>query len=178
MSCTLLRSPEEKKLPGSAGVRLERFHLQIKALRIISAVKGRCLEFLIKARRSAQFDLDLFWGWNVNRLYRLLSHLLQQFKDLKFQIALNVKLGKRTVLEEGCISIRSWFVSNAQMCYIGGNKGNFFERLDRSCNFFTLFLEEGSGWRLERVLSMRLKVIRCTPVAGAGGATKVNFPLV
>ena len=98
-------------------------------MRTISSIKGRCLEFLFKARGSTQFDLDLFLERNVSRLYRLLHRLLQKFKHLKFQIALNVKLGKQTLEEEGHISISPWFVSNAQTCYIRGNKAKLLGAL-------------------------------------------------
>ena len=87
-----------------------------------------------------------------------------------------MKLGKQTLGEEGHISISPWFVSNAQTCYIRGNKAKLLGAFRQILQFFDSFLSEGSGLRLERVLSLRLKVVKFKPFTG--GASKVNYHLL
>ena len=147
-------------------------------MRVIGSSKGHCLEFLFKARRSTRFDLDLFIERNASRLYCLLQHVLKRFKHVQFQIALNVKLGKQTLPTEGHVSIRLWFLSNAQTSYVRGNKSKLLRALRQILRFFGTFLAEGSGWRLERVLTLRLKVVTLKPFAEGCKQTKLPPCLV
>ena len=62
--------------------------------------------------------------------------LLHSFKHLKFRVALNVKLGKQTITEEGHVLIRPWFVSNAQTCYARGSKRKLLKALREILQFF------------------------------------------
>ena len=107
-------------------------------MRVKSAIERRCLEFLFKARGLSQFDLDFFLEHKVKRLYHLLCDLLHSFKHLKFQVALNVKLGKQTITEEGHVSIKPWFVSNDQMCYARGSKRKLLKALREILQFLML----------------------------------------
>ena len=104
----------------------------------------------------------------------LLQHPLHaKVEAHKVQITLNVKLGTQTLPEEGHISIRMWFVSNAQTCYVRGNKSKLLRALRQILQFFDTFLAEGSGWRMERVLTLRLKVVRFKTFAGGCRSTKL-----
>ena len=118
-------------------------------MRVKSSIEHRCLEFLFKARGCSQFDLDFFLERKAKRLCHLLRDLLNSFKHLKFQVALNVNLGKQTITEERHVSIKPWFVSNAQTCYACGSKRKLLKALREILQFFDAFLEQGSVWSLE-----------------------------
>ena len=111
-----------------------------------SSIEGGYLQFLFKASGRSRFDLDLFLEQNAKRLYCLLRVLLHGFEHLKFQVALNVKLGRQTLTEEGLVSIRPWFVNNAQTCYGRRNKDKRLKALKGILQIFYAFLEEGRGF--------------------------------
>ena len=143
-------------------------------MKVISTIKGRIREYTLKAKRSHRYDLEVFLADNKNALFRLLQKILQSLKHIKFQIALNVKLAKQSMVEgEGRVSIQPWFLSNAQACYTEGICSKLHRAMKQIVEHFDTFISEGSGWMLEKVLSLRLKVVRFRPFAGGCKSTKL-----
>ena len=73
----------------------------------------------------------------------------------------------------GHVSIQPRFLSNAQACYAEGIRAKLHRAMKQIVEHFDTFISEGSGWMLEKVLSLRLKVIRFKPFAGGCKSTKL-----
>ena len=137
-------------------------------------MKGWIWEYTLKAKRSHRYDLQVFLANNKNTLFQLLQKILQLLKNIKFQIALNVKLATQSMAEDGGrVSIQPWFLSNAQACYAEGIHAKLHRAMKQIVEHIDTFIPEGSGWMLEKVLSLRLKVVRFKPFAGGCKSTKL-----
>lgn len=131
-----------------------------------TALRKRCLEYEIKAKKDTQHDLDLFIARNEKRVYHLLRQLGQKYYHLKFQISVNVRLGKYTLVDQSYVTIRPWFNSSMLSIYSHGSRKILKKALRQIIGFYDAFLEEGSGWTLDEVLSARVIVVRSKPFRG------------
>ena len=128
----------------------------------ISSMWNHCFEYIIKATKSNQGDLDIFLAY-FKPIYKLLRKLVRKYHHIKFHLAVNVKLGKFTLADQQYMSIRPWFVSPMQTAYARGNKQKLLGAFRQIIGFYDGFIQQGSGWMLEKVLSVRVKVARYKP---------------
>ena len=129
-------------------------------MKIKTALSNRGIDCKFKPTKDNQNDLDLFLANNFDNIYYLVQKLIKKYHHLKIQLALNVKLGKFTLAEKRYVTIRPWFCSSLITVYARGTKSKLRNALRQIIGFFDGFIEQGSGWILDKVLAIRLKAAR------------------
>ena len=87
-----------------------------------------------------------------------------------------MKLGKYALADKHYVSVTPWFCSTMQMVFRRGGKKKLLYAVREIMGFFDGFVEQGSGWQLDKVLSMRLKIARLKPFRG--GCRENKLPSV
>ena len=122
-----------------------------------------------------QVDVELFLYKKKRQLFKKIYKHYKKHGGIKFQISLNVKLGKYKITTEEYHEICPWFQSCIERIF----SSHYIHRKIEEClrtilAFYDNFLQMGSGWFLEEILMVRLDIYKYNPL---GGCCKVELPI-
>ncbi len=120
-------------------------------------------EYTMLAKASDKDILGFF-----HRLRQKLLIKLKKYKHpLKISLAIQVKLKKIEI--DGERIIRPWFnTDQAYKIYVTSNVPKILNAIFFKLNDnFESFLKLGSGWTLERIKALRLKIAHFSPISGS-----------
>ena len=131
----------------------------------VTKFKEQVREVIIKPKRDIK-DIEYFYSRKEISLIKVLRFYLERYKSLKLQLGLQVLLGKYK--NDEYIRIQPWFLSeNSRPVF---NKSAIKEKLRHGIKtiigFFDGFLHLGSGWSLEKIVMLKLTVVRYNPLGG------------
>ena len=125
--------------------------------------------------RQRQIDIELFFRHKFPILLKKLRKGLSRHGGIKFQLSLNVLLGKFKLDDGRYYEIKPWFQSNMVQLL---TYQSIPDRLSYAKNivlaFFDGFIHMGSGWFLKEINLLRLAVYKCNPF---GGCSSISLPI-
>ena len=132
-----------------------------------AAFSKSCKDYLYKPKKY-KHDVELFLFKEVyKRLKAKITLEITHLRNVKFQISLNVRLTKYKNEEK--ITNEPFFNSTTKEASTGiFLKATLYECFADIIKFYDAFLNLGSGWNLDRILSMRLHITKYKPLRGAG----------
>ena len=134
-------------------------------------IKERVAERTFRNRSIAKSDPAKYLAFHYKKLRHVLARCFVQHGSVKYQIHFQVRLVKHVPGNEKPMICEPWFLSDMTNV-IGPNyiasrlKGNFDEILAR----FDRYLTMGSGWTLDRILNLKLIVVKIVKVLSGGDA--------
>ena len=141
-----------------------------------SAFSKSCKDYLYKPQKY-KHDVELFLFKEVyKRLKAKISLGITHLRNVKFQISLNVRLSKYKNDEK--ITNEPFFNSTTKEASTSDFlKATLYECFADIIKFYDAFLNLGSGWILDRILSARLHLTKYNPLRGAGNDTSLQHSL-
>ena len=145
----------------------------------LKALQDSLVEYTFKANKRQKLDIEMFLASREEQVKAKLKKYLTKHKNLKFDIACQVVLGKLEVGEkkEEIIQTQPWFRSEPQTVY---NEYEFDRKLtlaiEKVLDSYDNFMRMGSGWFLIEVLQLELKIYKYKPLRGGCFATKLPEP--
>ena len=126
-------------------------------------------------RGKRQVDIELFlYRKSKLMLEKLKKHLIKH-GGIKFQLRLNVLLGKYKLDVERYFEIKPWFQSYMiQVLTFRGMKDKLDQAKRIILAFFDGFVQMGSGWFLNEILLLRISIYMCNPF---GGCASTHLPI-
>ena len=125
--------------------------------------------------KGRQVDIELFFQLKCKSIEKKLEKELRRHGGIKFQVSINVLLGKYKIDTEEYFEIRPWFQNCVtQILTFHSIKGKVDYAKNVVLALFDAFIQMGSGWFLKEIIMLRLGVFKCNPF---GGCSSVNLPI-
>jgi hypothetical protein len=143
------------------------------------ALQDALVEYRFHAGKKQKLDIEMFLVYKEDQIKGRLQKYLRKHKNLKFDIALEVRLGKLEVGEkrDEVIQTKPWFRSDA---HIVNNDGEIQRKLikatEKLLDSYDNFMRMGSGWFLIEVLQLELKIYKYKPLRGGCFAEALPEP--
>lgn len=106
-----------------------------------TSLRNRCIEYTIKSTQHNRDDLSVFIADNEVEIYRLLQREVKKNLHVKFQISINVKLGKYTLADRRYVTISPWFNSSMVSIFARGTKHKLTRAFRQIIGFYDAFVE-------------------------------------
>ena len=124
--------------------------------------------------KGYQVDIELLFQRKKKALQLKLEKQLKHHGGIKFQLSLNVLLGKYKLDINEYFEISPWFQSTVkQVLTFQSIKDKLDAAIRIILAFFDAFIQLGSGWFLKKILLLRLAIYRCNPF---GGCEYIKLP--
>lgn len=142
-------------------------------------IKSRIIEKTFSKKRWEKNEPSKYLSRFLDKIYLVLREGLKIFKCIKFQIHLKTILEKKNYLTNSIEQeITVYFVSEMKQVF---HEDDIFEYL-RSCfdeivNKFDVFLSNGSGYVLQKIVNLRVLVVKIKNTL-IGGSYKPYLPSV
>ena len=136
------------------------------------ALKNSVTEYDIFPK-SLKYDPHVFLNKNILNVKKKILKWRKKHGGIKFQLSLNISLGKYNIETSEHYEIKPWFQSNVQIILSKYNVEDII-RLSYSTilSFFDAFLHMGSGWFLKEILQLRLSIYKYNPLGGEMSSMK------
>ena len=143
------------------------------------AFSDTLVELKYKPCKKQKQDLEIFLIVQGEKIKQALKRLTRKHTNIKFDVSVQVELGKLQVGEtsEEIIYTRPWF--NSGVCSIMNKheiEGKLKMSSEKLLDSYDNFMRMGSGWFLIKVLKMKLTVYRYKPLQGGCFARKLPEP--
>ena len=128
---------------------------------------------IIPTERSV--DVEYFCKRKFRILLEKIRKGLTRHGGIKFQVGLNVSLGKYQLDTGRYFEIKPWFQSSmTQVLTYHSIKDKLIQSMRVVLAFFDGFIQMGSGWFLKEIIVLRLAVYKCNPF---GGCSSISLPI-
>ena len=128
--------------------------------------QGNIYEYTIVPKRSNK-DVDLAILSYKKEIKAKIQKYLKKHKNIKFTLSVQPKLIKYKYDIDEYITILPWFNSESKVIL----HRNRITRIFKLCvkqviSFFDLFVSQGSGWILQKVLQLKIQILKYNAVGG------------
>ena len=129
-------------------------------------------DFVPKKRRV---DVELYLYSKSAALIERITKHLKRNGGLKFQLAINVLLGKYKIDTSEYFKIKPWFQSSmTQVLTFNSIKDKLYNAERVILAFFDGFIQMGSGWFLKEIILLRLSIYKCNPFGGCSSILPIS----
>ena len=141
-------------------------------------LKTRIIDKILSSKRYEKYEPSKFLNVLFKKIYKIIKEGLTSFKCIKFQLQLNTILEKKDYISNSIEQeLTIHFVSEMRQIFC---EDDIFEYL-RSCfdeliNKFDVFIANGSGYVLQKIINLRVVIIRIKNMF-TGGNYRRELPI-
>jgi hypothetical protein len=133
------------------------------------AVNETFQTFRLLPSTGDRYDMLLFFKNAIPYIERILANQIESHGGCKWYMVLKVRLGKDVPTEQELELVEPYFRSTCSISFLPDTlQQQIIQGFQKILTSFEIYLKEGSGWFMQEVLYLEVRVAKYNPLAGSG----------